>query len=102
MPPGHHPWLRDVSSYIVPCDVVQVRMLQQKLAGLGQPTVSMPLGMRSVDASHGAASSSTASPPASSAGGYHPGATSVIAGLPVLQHMLLMRLVMHPAWATAN
>jgi len=77
-------------------------MLQQKLAGLGQPMVSPPLGMRSVDASHGAASSSTASPPASSAGGYHPGATSVIAAyVPVLWRMLLMRLVMHPAKAAA-
>ena len=68
-------------------------MLQQKLAGLGQPAVTMPMGMRSVDPSHGAASSSTTSPPASSAEGYHAGLTSVACTLhasPVRHHRLVL------------
>lgn len=52
----------------------QVRMLQQKLAGLGQPTVMMPTGMFGTDALQSAASASTTSRPVSSADGYRQGA----------------------------
>jgi hypothetical protein len=49
-------------------------MLQQKLASLGQPAVTVPYGIRVAEIRHSVASSSNPSPPTSSADGYMLGA----------------------------
>ena len=56
--------------HVQPACCAQVRMLQQKLAGLGQPAVTKPIEMRGADGLRLAASSSTASPPTPTSDGY--------------------------------
>ncbi len=77
------------------CYHVQVRVLQQKLAAMDQPAVVAPLDVCATEAALlGAASSSTLSGPASSAGAYQLGAR-LAAGMAHIITISVALLVAH-------